>query len=397
MDTIYDVGEIKKLVAAKIKKEFPKYGFSLRIRRGGSGVIYINWYKADFYPFTEADVTDVNINHYYIQDDKRITQKAKDVIQRVYDITEEYNWDRSDPMTDYFNVNFYLHLYVGTYDKPFEVVASKSKSSVKSPSTASSTTSTTPSSSEPSAFDKGQLLRSEAGWKAYVKQLPDGRIVYNVYKDKETAANKTDWNVIKGEVYVESGFKWSKYGFARWGSLTPNDENLLLDFLFKVLSKYYQSATEPTQQDSNNDNVIETKFVYGKNYGISDKAGMYVVNLLRSKGFKVNVYGGSFIGINKPNYDDVIVSDIDFTGEFLIYKSGGGEDIGRFDYIIQPPSSLADKIEETYDAKIVNVGTNSISDKEREEVQEAITALQYLADLGDDEAKTAITALKYLL
>lgn len=343
-ERIYDVGKIKELVAAKIKQEFPKYRFSLRIRRGGSGVIYITWLKADFYPFVDANETHLDINPYWIGDNKKITQKAKDVMQRVKDITDEYNWDNSDAMTDYFDVNFYLHLNIGSYDKPFEVVASANK---PRPTQNSTSDLATPN------FDKGKLLREGNGWKVYLKMLPDGRIVYNVFKDKETAANKSDWDAIKGEVYIESGFKWSKYGFSRWGSMTPNDENLILDALFKVLSKYYSiptTQTQPTtttqiqttpQQPTNNNNITLQDIKIFKEYVSSyyGKNGLYKKSY--NGGFSENqidkavedyilttTYWGGGGSLDKDNVRDILISSTNSSQNYIY-----GEQFGvPFDY-----------------------------------------------------------------
>ena len=42
-------------------------------------------------------------------------------MKNVCDFVMSYNFDDSDPMTDYFCTNFYLHLGVGTYKKPYKV------------------------------------------------------------------------------------------------------------------------------------------------------------------------------------------------------------------------------------------------------------------------------------
>jgi hypothetical protein len=458
-ERIYDVGKIKELVAAKIKQEFPKYRFSLRIRRGGSGVIYITWLKGDFNPFVDTNETHLDINHYYIQDDKRITQKAKDVMQRVKDITDEYNWDNSDAMTDYFDVNFYLHLNIGSYDKPFEVVASANKPRP---------TQNSPSDVATPNFDKGKLLREGNGWKVYLKMLPDGRIVYNVFKDKETPANKSDWDAIKGEVYIESGFKWSKYGFSRWGSMTPNDENLILDALFKVLSKYYTETTPQKPTNNNNitlqdikifkeyvssfygkfgvykksynggfsedaidkavdsyllttsywagggsldrDNVRDIlisstnssqNYIYGEGFGVPYDYGQRLINELRNRGFQV-VEHKKAIHISKPNYSQMTIYDNG--GEFSVTIM----DVNANPNVIQISSSIPyDKttgIVDTFDLAndieslyLSEVMKINTSDIQKQNIQITIKGLQYLADLGNEDAKATIIGLKYLL
>jgi hypothetical protein len=108
----------------------------------------------------------------------------------------------------------------------------------------------TTTSNDSGKWSKGDLLKECAGWKIYKKTLPTGKIVYSAFKDKETAPNKTDWNTIKSEVYMQSGFKYGRFGnFERWGSMTDNDENLILNALCEVLTKYYSSTTPQSTPD----------------------------------------------------------------------------------------------------------------------------------------------------
>lgn len=114
-----------------------------------------------------------------------------------------------------------------------------------------------------SNFSRGELLRECAGWKIYKKTLPTGAQVYNAVKDKETTPNKGNWDVIKSEVYMQSGFKWGRFGaFDKWGSMTENDEGLIFDRLCEVLSKYYGS-TSPALPENSNDKPIDV-YINGK-------------------------------------------------------------------------------------------------------------------------------------
>jgi hypothetical protein len=463
-EKIYDVVEIKKLVSAKLKKEFPKYKFSITTRRGGSGKIYINWYSGDFYPFKEPNVDRLSLNHFYIKDDERITYGAMRVMQKVKDITDEYNWDNSDPMTDYFDVNFYLDLYIGTSEKPFKVVSSSSKP----PTSTNAENSDTTISAD---FDKGKLLRKEAGWSAYKKLLPDGRIVYNAFKNKETAANKDDWDVIKGEVYIESGFKWSKYGFSKWGSLS--NEDVTLDSLFNVLKKYYQAPV--IQEESfnapqnypnisyedikefkayvrsfygvngvykdtynggfsaekidkavddyillSNDwgggdardrlNVLNdyllkdtpNKFIYGAKWDVPLLSGQIIVDTLIGYGYTVEIPFTDFIKIHLEGYPKMMINDNG--GEFNLLLIGEPPSLTHITNIpyskvenIVSPLTLAFEISEIYREQFIIKPFEENNDLQKQQVQTSITALQYLADAGDEDAKTAITALQYLL
>jgi hypothetical protein len=64
----------------------------------------------------------IQLNHFYLQDDPRITDYCKIVLKDILEMLNSYNYDDSDSMTDYFSTNFYVNLAIGKWDKPFEVV-----------------------------------------------------------------------------------------------------------------------------------------------------------------------------------------------------------------------------------------------------------------------------------
>jgi hypothetical protein len=49
-----------------------------------------------------------------------LTKKGYNLLKRVTEIVEQYNWDNSDAMIDYFDVNFYFHFNIGKYNKDYE-------------------------------------------------------------------------------------------------------------------------------------------------------------------------------------------------------------------------------------------------------------------------------------
>ena len=48
-----------------------------------------------------------------------LTEKGHKFLQEVMKEVYQYHYDRSDAMTDYFDTNFYIHLNLGKWDKPF--------------------------------------------------------------------------------------------------------------------------------------------------------------------------------------------------------------------------------------------------------------------------------------
>ena len=112
--------EITELVRAWLKETYPRYTFS--VRRDGYNSILIRLMKADFEAFTrESGKVQGDINHYNIQASDSLTDRAKEVMTNVRDFVMSYNFDESDPMTDYFHTNCYLTLGIGSYRQPYRV------------------------------------------------------------------------------------------------------------------------------------------------------------------------------------------------------------------------------------------------------------------------------------
>lgn len=62
------------------------------------------------------------VNHYYVKDDICLTEEAKSVINQALNIINSYNFDDSDSQIDYFHTNFYTHMSIGKWDKPFQLI-----------------------------------------------------------------------------------------------------------------------------------------------------------------------------------------------------------------------------------------------------------------------------------
>jgi len=126
--------EIAKRVRTQLKKEFPWCVFSVQ---KDTHSIRIVLKKAPFEAFVSelsntatseqvkcwANMKErgyLQVNHYYIKDSVFYTDDCKKILLRVKELTDEYNYDNSDSQSDYFDVNFYLHLNIGEWDKPFQ-------------------------------------------------------------------------------------------------------------------------------------------------------------------------------------------------------------------------------------------------------------------------------------
>ena len=144
--------EICKRIREQIKKEFPNLTFSVVQPHYGS--ISVSLMKANFKVFRDFeglsqsvvfDYTErlrhstieelkavmaqrhAQLNQYTFIDEFNpdvwnnghfLTEKAHNIFKRVVEIANQYNYDNSDVQSDYFDVNFYLNLNIGKWDKP---------------------------------------------------------------------------------------------------------------------------------------------------------------------------------------------------------------------------------------------------------------------------------------
>jgi len=55
----------------------------------------------------------------------KLTREAWDVLDKIVHYVQSFNYNDSDSQIDYFNTNFYIHLNIGKWDKPFQVTEEK--------------------------------------------------------------------------------------------------------------------------------------------------------------------------------------------------------------------------------------------------------------------------------
>jgi len=65
----------------------------------------------------ETDYVSVNPYHF----EKHFTGKALEVLKKIFKVLNTGNWDKSDIMTDYFDVGWYKKVNIGQWNKPFVV------------------------------------------------------------------------------------------------------------------------------------------------------------------------------------------------------------------------------------------------------------------------------------
>lgn len=146
--------DIAKAIKQQLKKEYSFCKFSIQTQYYSMGCsLHINIMETDFNiikPFEELsefailrytkedgyrnleDLKNLqNKKHHqlssYLDDEYNpdvwnngvfLTEKGFNLVKRIIDLTRRFNWNDSDSQTDYYDVNFSLHLNIGRWDKP---------------------------------------------------------------------------------------------------------------------------------------------------------------------------------------------------------------------------------------------------------------------------------------
>lgn len=146
--------EIARRVRTELKEEYPNCSFSVVYKSySGGSSISINLMESNFKVirdfkdisglalfkmenarYTKEDIAERQLskshqlNPYGFRDNFNpaewnngvfLTIEGYVLFQRVIEIIEQYHYDHSDAMTDYFNTNFYINLGIGKSDKDF--------------------------------------------------------------------------------------------------------------------------------------------------------------------------------------------------------------------------------------------------------------------------------------
>lgn len=149
-----DLKDIAREVKRQLIKEFPGCMFSVTIERYSMGQsLHISLMKSnfkvirDFNEISERAISDYanrdytieqlkemqsknyhQLNEYSFRDEYDhdnwnngvfLTREGHKLFKQVCEIINHYNYDDSDSQTDHFDVNFYLHLNIGQWNKPY--------------------------------------------------------------------------------------------------------------------------------------------------------------------------------------------------------------------------------------------------------------------------------------
>ena len=132
-----DIKEIAKTVRAELKHKHPKCKFSVTIERfAGGSAMAVALMEAPFEAVRNSSGYE-QLNQYVIRREtyedylgydeeihpRKLTETAWQVMQSVDEVADAENWNNSDAMIDYFDVNYYLDLRIGKWNKDFAVKA----------------------------------------------------------------------------------------------------------------------------------------------------------------------------------------------------------------------------------------------------------------------------------
>ena len=106
----------------EMKQKFPKVKLSVRCDHNA---IEMRLMAAPFDAFSDkAEESKIakgytQLNKFYLDRHDDLTPEALEVMKHMLKFSDKFNWDNSDSMTDYFDVNFYAQLSIGEWDRPF--------------------------------------------------------------------------------------------------------------------------------------------------------------------------------------------------------------------------------------------------------------------------------------
>lgn len=84
----------------------------------GAGAAIVGHAQLNEHSFREHNAYAVEM-YGYISNGVRLTAEAWEVLKQADEIGNARNWDNSDSMTDYFDVNYYFDLHIGKWNQPF--------------------------------------------------------------------------------------------------------------------------------------------------------------------------------------------------------------------------------------------------------------------------------------
>lgn len=115
--------EHKAQIAALLKPVMPKdWKYSLKVENHSSIICTVRSAPCDVLGKAGVELHGrafYDVNPYWYKDHIQ-DPELREVVGKIIDVLNTGNWNRSDIMTDYFDVGHYIGLTFGTWDKPFQ-------------------------------------------------------------------------------------------------------------------------------------------------------------------------------------------------------------------------------------------------------------------------------------
>jgi hypothetical protein len=125
--------EKKAKIAAELKKVMPstwkwslsvKHHSTIRLTISAAPINLIAHHKKNEY-FTGLE-THIQLNEYHLE--HAYEGALLETFKRIKDALNTDNHDRSDIMTDYFDVGHYVDIEIGRWNRPFQVITTETPS-----------------------------------------------------------------------------------------------------------------------------------------------------------------------------------------------------------------------------------------------------------------------------
>src|SRR3990172_1907755 len=106
-----DIKEISQETKKELQKLYPNTKFSITLKRySGGQSLDVSILESDIKIWVDGEERKhEQVNHYHYKTHDQYTDEAKQLFEKVCEVTNRENFDNSDPQTDYFNVGFYFH------------------------------------------------------------------------------------------------------------------------------------------------------------------------------------------------------------------------------------------------------------------------------------------------
>ena len=117
--------ERKAALSPAIKKLCKEYGVkaTLSVNNHSTFVVNISAGALDFFGDCNVKRSDdyISVNPYWYQD--HFTGKSLEFLTKLIPLMMIGNHNRSDVMTDYFDVGWYIDINIGRWNKPYQLTA----------------------------------------------------------------------------------------------------------------------------------------------------------------------------------------------------------------------------------------------------------------------------------